>query len=116
MPEAIPPGRIDLLLEKLTRDRVGPKTKMQCKVCWYVYDPALGCEEMDVPPGTPFNELPAHFVCPDCGNPCIIHEKPHPKSDFFAHKSGTSRTILNGKSKLPALSSDFFAGSSVVSR
>ena len=47
---------------------------------------------------------------------CIIHEKPHPKSDFFAHKSGTSRTILNGKSKLPALSSDFFAGSSVVSR
>ena len=47
MPEAIPPGRIDLLLEKLTRDRVGPKTKMQCKVCWYVYDPALGCEEMD---------------------------------------------------------------------
>ena len=69
MPEAIPPGRIDLLLEKLTRDRVGPKTKMQCKVCWYVYDPALGCEEMDVPPGTPFNELPAHFVCPDCGNP-----------------------------------------------
>ena len=49
-------------------------------------------------------------------NRCIIHEKPHPKSDFFAHKSGTSRTILNGKSKLPALSSDFFAGSSVVSR
>ena len=50
------------------------------------------------------------------GRECIIHEKPHPKSDFFAHKSGTSRTILNGKSKLPALSSDFFAGSSVVSR
>ena len=51
-----------------------------------------------------------------CKPSCIIHEKPHPKSDFFAHKSGTSRTILNGKSKLPALSSDFFAGSSVVSR
>ena len=58
MQEAITPGRIDLLLEKLTRDRVGLKTKMQCKVCWYVYDPALGCEEMDVPPVTSFIPLP----------------------------------------------------------
>ncbi len=69
MNNEIAPGRIDLLLDKLNRDRAGASTKMQCKVCWYVYDPAIGCEEWDIAPGTPFNELPSHFVCPDCGNP-----------------------------------------------
>ena len=68
MAEEIPAGRIDLLLDKLNRSRIGPETRMQCKVCWYVYDPKLGCEEMDVAPGTPFNDLPEHFVCPGCGN------------------------------------------------
>ncbi len=69
MTDEIPAGRIDLLLDKLNRSRVGPKTRMQCKVCWYVYDPEVGCEEMDVAPGTSFNDLPQHFVCPECGNP-----------------------------------------------
>ena len=30
------------------------------------YDPALGDLESDIPPGTPFEELPDDWVCPDC--------------------------------------------------
>lgn len=68
MTDSIPAGRIDLLLDRLNRSRVGSDTRMQCKVCWHVYDPAEGEPDMEIPPGTPFNELPEHFTCPGCGN------------------------------------------------
>ena len=48
-------GRIDLILEELYRQRIDEAAAMQCKVCWYIYDPNLGCEEWDIEPGTPFN-------------------------------------------------------------
>ena len=47
-------------------NRLTPSTKLECKICWYVYDPALGCSVWQVPPGTPFNHLPAHWRCPEC--------------------------------------------------
>lgn len=34
----------------------------------YVYDPALGVPELDIPPGVPFEDLdPDLFFCPMCG-------------------------------------------------
>ncbi|MGQ9531394.1 MAG: rubredoxin [Desulfotomaculales bacterium] len=39
--------------------------KWVCTICGYVYDPAVG--EGDIPPGTPFEELPDDWVCPLCG-------------------------------------------------
>ncbi len=41
-------------------------TRLECKVCWYVYDPAQGDCVWQVPPGTPFASLPAHWTCPNC--------------------------------------------------
>lgn len=35
--------------------------------CGYVYDPAVGDEENGIAPGTPWEEVPADFVCPVCG-------------------------------------------------
>jgi len=64
----IPPGRIDLILDALNRQRIDAASAMQCKVCWYVYDPEMGCEEWNIAPGTAFNDLPEHFTCPQCGN------------------------------------------------
>lgn len=64
----MPQETIDKVLDRLNRERIGPQTKMQCKVCWYVYDPQEGCEEFDIPPGTAFNDLPDYFTCPGCGN------------------------------------------------
>ncbi|KAA0576395.1 [NiFe]-hydrogenase assembly chaperone HybE [Azospirillum sp. Sh1] len=46
--------------------RIGAATRMECKICWHVYDPAQGCEHWQVPPGTGFAALPDHWRCPVC--------------------------------------------------
>ena len=38
-----------------------------CDVCGYVYDPNLGDPEHDVKSGTPFDQVPADWICPECG-------------------------------------------------
>lgn len=38
-----------------------------CSLCSYVYDPGLGDPDNGIPPGTPFEELPDDWECPDCG-------------------------------------------------
>lgn len=40
--------------------------RLECKICWWVYDPALGDDVWQVPPGTAFTELPQHWRCPVC--------------------------------------------------
>lgn len=42
-------------------------TKYRCTICDYIYDPAAGDAGSGVAPGTPFEELPADWVCPLCG-------------------------------------------------
>lgn len=46
--------------------RIGEETRMECKICWYVYDPELGDEVWQVPAGTAFAALPDHWRCPRC--------------------------------------------------
>jgi rubredoxin len=41
--------------------------KYVCSVCGFVYDPAKGDPENNVPPGTAFENLPDKWVCPVCG-------------------------------------------------
>lgn len=41
--------------------------KYVCGVCGYVYDPAKGDSEFDIPAGTAFEDLPDDWVCPECG-------------------------------------------------
>jgi rubredoxin len=41
--------------------------KRECLVCGYIYDPELGNPDNNVEPGTPFEELPDEWVCPECG-------------------------------------------------
>jgi rubredoxin len=36
-------------------------------MCSYIYDPALGDPANGVKPGTSFEDVPADWVCPDCG-------------------------------------------------
>lgn len=42
---------------------------MECGVCWRVYDPAVGDDYWQIPPGTPFSALPDHWTCPNCDTP-----------------------------------------------
>ena len=41
-------------------------SRLECNICWWVYDPALGDPVWDIAPGTPFTKLPAHWRCPVC--------------------------------------------------
>ncbi len=41
-------------------------SKLECKICWHVYDPAVGDNYWQIPPGTPFTQLPPHWSCPNC--------------------------------------------------
>jgi len=50
-----------------TIERSRRMKKYVCTVCGYVYDPDAGDPDNGVQPGTPFEELPADWVCPVCG-------------------------------------------------
>lgn len=41
--------------------------RYECTACSYVYDPTDGDPEAGVAAGTPFEDLPEDWVCPDCG-------------------------------------------------
>ena len=41
--------------------------RYECSVCGYIYDPAQGDPESNVPAGTPFEKLPEDWACPVCG-------------------------------------------------
>ncbi len=41
--------------------------KYKCTVCGYIYDPEKGDPDSGIKPGTPFEELPEDWVCPECG-------------------------------------------------
>lgn len=47
--------------EKLTDE-----ARLECKICWHVYDPAVGDTYWQIPPGTPFSKLPENWSCPNC--------------------------------------------------
>ncbi len=50
-------------------NELSPTQRMECGVCWHVYDPAEGDPVWQAEPGTPFAELPADWRCPNCDAP-----------------------------------------------
>ena len=61
MSEAFIPGSYGGDASKLTDE-----TRLECKICWYVYDPEQGDDVWQVEPGTPFSQLPDYWSCPEC--------------------------------------------------
>jgi rubredoxin len=41
--------------------------KYVCEVCGYIYDPEKGDPVSGIEPGTPFEQTPDNWVCPQCG-------------------------------------------------
>lgn len=41
--------------------------KWICDICGWEYDPAKGDPDNGIDPGTPFEDLPDDWVCPECG-------------------------------------------------
>ena len=50
----------------LDAQRLADDTRLECRICWYVYDPAEGDPVEQIAPGTPFNALPDYWRCPQC--------------------------------------------------
>jgi rubredoxin len=46
--------------------RISDATRLECKICWWVYDPSEGDPVWQIEPGTPFSALPDHWCCPNC--------------------------------------------------
>ncbi|PJG53354.1 rubredoxin [Bradyrhizobium forestalis] len=51
------------------RQDVTDATRLECGICWTVYDPADGDDVAQIPPGTPFAALPEEWHCPNCDAP-----------------------------------------------
>ena len=41
--------------------------KFVCQVCGWEYDEEVGCEELNIAPGTKIEDLPDDIVCVLCG-------------------------------------------------
>ena len=46
--------------------RLGDASRFECRICWYVYDPAEGDVVWQISAGTAFSQLPTHWTCPNC--------------------------------------------------
>lgn len=44
-----------------------PFRTWRCILCGWIYDEAKGVPEDGIPPGTRWDDVPAQWVCPDCG-------------------------------------------------
>ena len=49
--------------------KISPAAIMECKICWSVYEPAVGDDYRQIQAGTLFLSLPDDWSCPDCGAP-----------------------------------------------
>ena len=61
MDNAVLPGSYGGDNSKLADD-----SRLECKICWYVYNPDKGDDYWQIPPGTPFSQLPEYWTCPEC--------------------------------------------------
>ncbi len=67
----------------------GNPGRMECGVCWQVYDPQQGDPEWQIEPGTPFSALPPGWACPNCGSPPerFLHlDRASPRGDDMAQR------------------------------
>jgi rubredoxin len=48
---------------------VKPDDRLECGICWWVYDPAVGDDVRGIGPGLAFADLPDDWYCPGCDAP-----------------------------------------------
>ncbi|MFY0524227.1 rubredoxin [Archangium gephyra] len=41
--------------------------RYRCLTCQHIYDPAEGDPDSGIAPGTPFEQIPDTWYCPQCG-------------------------------------------------
>ncbi len=43
------------------------KRAWMCLICGWIYDEAAGLPDEGIPAGTPWEQLPPNWTCPECG-------------------------------------------------
>lgn len=51
------------------REALATGDRMECGICWHIYDPEKGDPIWQIPPGTAFADLPQEWRCPTCDAP-----------------------------------------------
>ena len=66
-----------------------------CTVCGYIYVPENGDPDGGIAPGTPFEKLPAGWVCPMCGagKEAFAEEQPDHRGSFAHLLSRKNRGV-----------------------
>ena len=49
--------------------KIEATARLECGICWWVYDPLEGDPLTYIPSGTPFVALPEQWRCPNCDAP-----------------------------------------------
>lgn len=49
--------------------KIDATARLECGICWWVYDPEAGDPIAYIPSGTPFSALPEQWHCPNCDAP-----------------------------------------------
>ncbi len=75
-------------------DELDDSSRMECGICWAVYDPALGDANSKTPPGTAFSALSEHWHCPACDAP---------RDKFMVLDAGTAKRRDRGVQGAEAL-------------
>ena len=71
----------------------------ECGVCGWIYDPLVGDDDAQVPPGVAFDELPVTYACPRCAASKLRFVRP--PADFAERLVAAYRVIDRRMRELP---------------
>jgi len=54
-------------ISTLTEDEARTMKRYMCVICGLIYDEADGWPEDGIAPGTAWEAVPEHWLCPECG-------------------------------------------------
>ncbi len=74
---------------------------LECKICWWEYDPARADDTRQIDEGTPFTALPEDWTCPNCGA--------EPTQFLVKHDPGAPALLIEAmiRERTKALEADF---------
>jgi rubredoxin len=49
--------------------KIDPSARLECGICWWVYDPQVGDPIANISCCTAFADLPTDWHCPNCDAP-----------------------------------------------
>ena len=56
-----------MLYHRIMQTVINKYEKYLCLICGLIYDEELGWPDDGIEPGTKWEDVPATWVCPDCG-------------------------------------------------